>query len=171
MMINCFLLLSTILTVAGILMAAALPKLIHSVLCLIVSFVGIAFIYLTLNAQFVGFAQILVYVGAVAILLIFAILMTDRNTLEESDTCWRTHNMWGGIIGGGAFVILGTLVSHSKFLKEVQPLESADTSVKAIGEVLMNQHIASLEMLALALTVSVIGGVVLIINEKEWNQR
>lgn len=79
--------------------------------------------------------------------------------------------MWGGIIGGGAFVILGTLVSHSKFLKEVQPLESTDTSVKAIGEVLMNQHIASLEMLALALTVSVIGGVVLIINEKEWNQR
>ena len=56
--------------------AMGLRNLVHCALSLAVTFAGLAALYLELNAEFVGFAQILVYVGAVAILIVFAILLT-----------------------------------------------------------------------------------------------
>src|SRR5215468_3027001 len=65
-----------ILTVAGAVAAMSLRNLVHCALALTVAFSGLAALYLQLDAQFVGFAQILVYVGAVAILIVFAVLLT-----------------------------------------------------------------------------------------------
>ena len=65
-----------ILTVAGAVAAMSLRNIVHSVLALTVAFAGLAAVYLQLGAQFIGLAQILVYVGAVAILIVFAILLT-----------------------------------------------------------------------------------------------
>src|SRR5882762_8245678 len=64
------------LTVASAIAAMTLRNLVHCALALAVTFAGLAGLYLRLDAQFVGFAQILVYVGAVAILIVFAILLT-----------------------------------------------------------------------------------------------
>ena len=71
------------LTVAGAVAAMRLRNLVHSVLALTLAFAGLAAVYLQLGAQFVGFAQILVYVGAVAILVVFAVLLT-RDTEASS---------------------------------------------------------------------------------------
>ena len=64
------------LTLASAVAAMSLRNLVHCALALTVTFAGLAAFYLQLDAQFVGFAQILVYVGAVAILIVFAILLT-----------------------------------------------------------------------------------------------
>ena len=56
--------------------AVSLRNLVHCALSLTITFAGLAALYLHLNAQFVGFVQILVYIGAVAILIVFAILLT-----------------------------------------------------------------------------------------------
>ena len=64
------------LTVAGGLGAILLKNTVHCALALTVAFAGQALMFLALDAQFAGFAQILVYVGAVAILVVFAILLT-----------------------------------------------------------------------------------------------
>ena len=63
-------------TIAAAVAAMTLRNLVHCALALAVTFAGLAAVYLQLDAQFVGFAQILVYVGAVAILIVFAILLT-----------------------------------------------------------------------------------------------
>src|SRR5437870_10472667 len=65
-----------LLTLAGAIAALSLRNLVHCALALTVAFAGLAALYLQLDAQFVGFAQILVYIGAVAILIVFAILLT-----------------------------------------------------------------------------------------------
>ena len=65
-----------VLTLASAVAAMSLRNLVHCALALTVTFAGLAALYLQLDAQFVGFAQILVYVGAVAILIVFAILLT-----------------------------------------------------------------------------------------------
>src|SRR6266576_1845986 len=65
-----------LLTLAGAVAAMSLRNLVHCALALTVSFAGLAAAYLQLGAQFVGFTQILVYIGAVAILIVFAILLT-----------------------------------------------------------------------------------------------
>ena len=64
------------LTVASAIATMSLRNLVHCALALAVAFAGLAGLYLRLDAQFVGFAQVLVYVGAVAILIVFAILLT-----------------------------------------------------------------------------------------------
>jgi hypothetical protein len=62
------------LTLAGAVAAVVLRQLIHGALCLAFAFFGLALLYLQLGAQFIGLVQVLVYVGAVAILMVFAIL-------------------------------------------------------------------------------------------------
>jgi len=69
-----------ILTVAGTAAAMGMRNAVHCVLALTLGFAGVAAIYLQLDAQFVGLTQIMVYVGAVAILAVFAIMMTHSPT-------------------------------------------------------------------------------------------
>src|SRR6267378_2520956 len=84
-----------ILTLAAALAAATLPKLVHAALSFALSFVGVAAFYFLLGAEFVGLVQVFVYVGAVAVLIVFTILLTRR---EVNGTC--------GINWSGAIVAL-----------------------------------------------------------------
>src|SRR4051812_38481363 len=77
-------------TLVSAFFAMSLRNLVHCALCLALSFLGVAGLFLHLNAGFVAFAQILVYVGAVAILIVFAILLTrnaenSANAVEKSN--------------------------------------------------------------------------------------
>ena len=65
-----------VVTLAGAIAAMSLRNLVHCALCLVASFGGLAGLFLQLGAQFVGLAQVLVYIGAVAILIVFVILLT-----------------------------------------------------------------------------------------------
>src|SRR3954453_22673110 len=92
------------LTLVSAIAAMSLRNLVHCALSLAVAFAGIAAMYLQLDAQFIGFAQILVYIGAVAILIVFAILLT-----RSSETPQPVISRSG--IGGIAIALLvfGTL--------------------------------------------------------------
>ena len=89
-----FLILAAI-TIAGTVAAMALRNLVHCVLALTLGFAGLSALYLQLGAQFVGLTQILVYVGAVAILAVFVIMMTQHPTQTSESIfssfwfCWK----------------------------------------------------------------------------------
>ena len=59
-------------------------NIVHSALYLLGSFAGVAALYIMLNATFVGVAQVLVYIGAVGVLLLFAVMLTKKTIMEES---------------------------------------------------------------------------------------
>jgi len=59
-------------------------NIVHSALYLLGSFAGVAALYIMLNAPFVGVAQILVYIGAVGVLILFAVMLTKKTIVEES---------------------------------------------------------------------------------------
>src|ERR1700723_462732 len=81
------------LSVAGALAAVLLKNTVHCALALTIAFAGLAVMFLELDAQFAGFAQILVYIGAVAILVVFAILLTrGSETPKDGGIFSRT---WG----------------------------------------------------------------------------
>src|ERR1700685_2149727 len=100
------------LAVAGALAAVLLKNTVHCALALTVAFAGLALLFLGLDAQFAGFAQILVYVGAVAILVVFAILMTRGS---ETPTGGIFSQSWfvGLVIAAGVFAVLGWAVLAS----------------------------------------------------------
>ncbi len=155
----------TALFTAGTALAAiSLRNLVHCALALALSFLGLAAIYLELNAQFVGFAQVLVYVGAVAILVLFAILLT---TTPEREGGSRLAPGWlaGVITAATLFVVFGGILLSSRVLPA--PVAAAPVvTVKQIGQELMTVYILPLQVIGLLLTAALIGAVIISMRER-----
>jgi NADH-quinone oxidoreductase subunit J len=149
-----------ILTLAAALAAAALPKLVHAALSFAVAFVGIAAFFFLLGAEFVGLVQVFVYVGAVAVLIVFTILLTRR----DADPPGKFN--WGGVVvaiavfGGLVWAILRT----STLAIAVPPIEAL--TVKRIGEILMTDYVWPLQCVGILLTAALIGALILVMEEK-----
>lgn len=90
-----FLIISGLTIVAGILVVT-LRNLFHAALAMMLSFLGVAGLYILLDAGFLAAAQLLVYIGAISILIIFAIMLT-RRMMQAQDTPFNTQ-MAGGVI-------------------------------------------------------------------------
>ena len=143
--------------------AMSLRNLVHSALALAVTFAGIAALYLNLDAQFVGFAQILVYVGAVAILIVFAILLT-RSGDTPNQAVLAPGWIYGIAISAVVFTMLGwTVLNSSALPKETSSAPAA--TVKNIGDALMNKYVLPLEIIGPRLTAAMIGAVIIALKE------
>src|ERR1017187_5608957 len=97
----------SIITVVGAVMAITLRNLIHCVLSLILFFLGIAGHYFLLRADFLGAVQVLIYIGAVAVLMLFAIMLTRHVTGDEGPREVLGGKWWAGM--GTAVIIAGLL--------------------------------------------------------------
>lgn len=153
-----------VLTVAGALATVLLKQLVHAALAVTIAFAGLAFLFLSLDAQFAGFAQILVYIGAVAILIVFAILLTRSSDLPKDGVFSRS---WfaGLLLAAAIFAVLGWAVLQSA---PSLPQQSAVPSVNVhdIGMALVGRYVLPLEILALLLTAATIGAVIVAMHEK-----
>jgi NADH-quinone oxidoreductase subunit J len=149
------------ITLAAALAAATLPKLIHAALCLVVAFVGVAAFYIFLGAEFVGLVQILVYVGAVAVLIVFTILLTQHDGEKPAGTNWG-----GFAVATAVFAGLMLAIVRTPALAFATPHDGTIT-VKQIGESLMTTHVWPLQCVGILLTAALIGAVILAMEEKK----
>ena len=149
-----------ILTLAAALAAASLPKLIHAALSFALAFVGIAAFFFLLGAEFVGLVQVFVYVGAVAVLIVFTILLTRR----DADTPGKFN--WGGVVVAIAVFVglVWAILRTSTPALAVPPIEAL--TVKRIGEILMTDYIWPLQCVGVLLTAALIGALILVMEEK-----
>jgi NADH-quinone oxidoreductase subunit J len=154
-----------VLTLASAVAAMSLRNLVHCVLALTVTFAGLAAFYLQLDAQFVGFAQILIYVGAVAILIVFAILLT-RSGEPPRPSGFSVNRIAGiGLAVTVGALLSGLVLSSRALTREVRP--PPEISVHQIGDQLMTKFILPLEVVGLLLTAALIGAVIIAMREKE----
>jgi NADH-quinone oxidoreductase subunit J len=149
-----------IITLSGALAAATLRKLIHAALCLVIAFVGLAASFFLLGAEFVGLVQVFVYVGAVAVLIVFTILLTRREVNGVRGINWGGAIVALAVFGGLLWTILKTK-SLAIPAPQIEPL-----TVKRIGEVLMTDFVWPLQCVGLVLTVALVGALVLVMEEK-----
>ena len=158
----------TALVVVSAVAAMSLRNLVHCALCLVGTFAGLAALYLQLDAQFVGLAQILVYIGAVAILIVFAILLTRSSEKPRQPVV--SPSWWMGV--AIAVLTFGSLVamllSSSRALSAARPKTDVvvDVAIKNIGTKLMTEYVLPLEVIALLLTAAMIGAVIIAMQEK-----
>jgi NADH-quinone oxidoreductase subunit J len=157
------------LTVAGALAAVLLKNTVHCALALTAAFAGLALLFLSLDAQFAGFAQILVYIGAVAILVVFAILLT-RDSETPKDTVYGPRPLIGLVAAAGIFAVLGWAVLRSAAAlphENASPAAAPNVTVMDIGNALMGRYVLPLEIVALLITAALIGAVIVAMHEKE----
>src|SRR5882724_9999868 len=152
-----------LLTIASAVAAMTLRNLVHCALALALTFAGLAAFYLQLDAQFAGFAQVLVYVGAVAILIVFVILLT-RGSEPPQEPIFSSGSLLGLAIAVAVFGVMAIAIRSSR-LAGVKLPAAPETTVRQIGDQLMTKYILPLEVVGLLLTAALIGAVIIAMKE------
>jgi NADH-quinone oxidoreductase subunit J len=151
---------TAIFAVAAALAAAALRKLMHAALSFAVALVGVAALFFLLGAEFVGLALVFIYIGAVAVLIVFTILLTRRDVGRD-----RGFNWGGAVVAVAVFGSLTWSILKTESLAIIAPHMPALT-VKQIGAVLMTTYVWPLQCVGILLTAALIGALILVMEER-----
>jgi NADH-quinone oxidoreductase subunit J len=160
-----FLILAAI-TLGGACAAMMLRSLVHCALAVAIAFAGLGTLYLNLGAQFLGLAQLLVYVGAIAVLIVFVILLTRGGDGEAPAFARAALPLTGLLVAGCLFAVLAWAVFHSFALHSAPP-PAAPATVRELGTLLMDGYVLPLEVIGLMLTAALIGAVIIAMKEKQ----
>jgi NADH-quinone oxidoreductase subunit J len=150
-----------VFTLAAALAAATLQKLMHAALSFALAFVGVAAFFFLMGAEFVGLVQVFVYIGAVAVLIVFTILLTRRDIKTSPRFNFGGAVVAIAVFGGLTWAILKT-PSVSINASHVESL-----TVRQIGQTLMTDYVWPLQCVGLVLTAALIGALILVIEEKQ----
>ncbi len=146
-----------VLTVGSAVAVAAVRNLIHALVLLITSFLGVAGLYITLSADFVAVVQVLIYAGAVSVLLLFAIMLTPRASRDNAETFFQIP----GLLLAGLVAFTISLVSLDTDWSVVERGGFEETT-SAIGEALLDKYVLPFEMAAVLLLVAMLGSILLV---------
>src|ERR1700753_4263958 len=140
-----------ILTLLGAGAAMGLRSVMHCVLALTLGMLGLAMLYLGLGAQFVGFTQVLVYVGAVAILAVFAIMLT-RSTGPHALEAFSSYAGAGVAVALGVFAVIAWAIVHTNSFSARSTSPQPIVAVPQIGDALVHRYVVPLEIIGALLT-------------------
>ncbi|WP_246944407.1 NADH-quinone oxidoreductase subunit J [Bacillus pinisoli] len=152
-----FLVLALIAIAGGVLMIN-LTQVVHMVVALVFSFVSIAGIYVLLSAEFVAAVQILIYSGAITIIMLFGIMLTRHNDRSEpKSSMGKKLFILGGIAAFAVSVYFG--IYTLEFPNQATELHVENT--KQIGVALYTKYIIPFELTSVVLLVTLIGAIIL----------
>lgn len=155
-------------TLGGAIMVVTTRNLIHAALWLILSLFGVAIIYALLSTPFFSVVQVVIYIGAISILMIFAIMLTRRVIQDVGASVNR--NWWlAGLLALLLFTSLVWMFSTWEGFRTVQPalLAGRDTIVE-LGSALVspNGYLIPFEVASVLLLAALIGAVVIAWEKK-----
>jgi NADH:ubiquinone oxidoreductase subunit 6 (subunit J) len=144
--------------------AVSLPNIFHAALALIVVLVGSAALFIALGADFLGFVQILLYVGAVMTLVIFAIMMTHQPGATTVPS--KNKLVFPGLIAVSAILgILTALIYKTPWLLRPENTLKRVT-VSDLGQALMGPYALPFELISVVLIAALVGAVVVAKKDK-----
>ncbi|RMG89328.1 MAG: NADH-quinone oxidoreductase subunit J [Candidatus Dadabacteria bacterium] len=147
------------LALAGGVVAVGARRLIHAVLGLATSLVGVAGLYVYLGTHFIAAMQILIYVGAVCISIVFAVMLARPPSEAEKDPRLVPGKIVAGVgVGLFAALVLGSAVFATRW--QAQPT-AVEGTIHQVGEGLLTRYAFAFELISLVLLVAIVGSVVL----------
>ncbi|GCE79552.1 NADH-quinone oxidoreductase subunit J [Komagataeibacter oboediens] len=149
---------------------------VHSVLFLILAFFNAAGLFLIAGAEFLAMTLVIVYVGAVAVLFLFVVMMLDVNFAQMREGVQRYAPI-GGVVGGVLLVELIMAFTHWRVasnigqIRHLVPSSPERTNTAALGDVLYTHYIFLFQSCALVLLVAMIGAIVLTLRDRPTGRR
>ena len=154
--------------IAASIMAVTLKNLFHAALALTGVLLGIAGVYIALHADFLAMAQVLIYVGAVMTLIIFAIMLTER--FGDPAVEQNNRQTWAAL-GGGILLLtfLVRMIRNTPWpLKTEAAIAAAPAvSVMKIGEALLGPYVFPFEVISVILIAALLGAIVVARKDPE----
>ncbi len=171
-----FFAIAALMIVAAVMVVTA-RNIIHSALWLISSFLGFGMLYLLMEAEFLAVVQVLVYVGAVSILVLFAIMLTRQ---IASDTVQQFNNRWwlSLIIAAALFVAVlaptlatvewTTIATVATDTPAAPPIIAG---VPALGRAIVQEYLLPFQAIGVLLLISLVGAIVIAYEARERRRR
>jgi NADH-quinone oxidoreductase subunit J len=170
----CFYLFSAVAVASGVMVIAGRNP-VHSVLFLILTFFSAGGLFVLLGAEFLAMTLVFVYVGAVAVLFLFVVMMLDIDFVELREGFQRYLPI-GGLIGG---VLLAELVLVFGYwllvpgmtATSVAPMLPEITNTRALGALLYTKYVYVFQAAGVVLLIAMIGAIVLTLRAREGVRR
>ena len=140
------------ITVAGAIGSVAFSRVMYNALSLGVAFFGIAGLYVFLHAEFLAMFQVIVYIGAISVAIVFAIMLTHPSGQKQQDGGVRM--IAGFLTCLVLFALLYSLLSGGTWQAAALP---NDTALAQIGRLLLTRCVLPFELISLVLLVAIIG--------------
>jgi len=157
--------LMAIVTLCSALLVITCKNLVHSVLWLIVTFLGVAGIFISLDAPFLAAIQVLVYAGAVCIMVIFGVMLTKRDDINKTNL-FNNRLLIGAPVAGLLLMVAGLVVNRSKGVIPVVDGTVPRDTLGNIAELMLTRYVVPFETAAILLLVALIGAVFLSMEVK-----
>ncbi len=167
------------LIVAAVIVLAALGavfsrRIMHAALCAVAVFTGVGGIYAIVGSYFLAVAQVLIYIGAVATVLVFAVMLSGQRDISggspiRQQVRWKSILIWSAFVVGLVMVFQFTLnltVPTSSQVGAVVPTEPA-TGLRALGQLLFYDYLLPFEAISMLLLLVLIGAVVIARKESD----
>ena len=143
---------------------------VHSVLFLILAFLNAAGLFVLAGAEFLAMILVIVYVGAVAVLFLFVVMMLDVDRVQSREGFQRYAPVGGAVgvvlFGELAAVLFGWQVSPGADALRQNPIPADMFNTHAIGQVLYTDYVLLFQLAGLVLLVAMIGAIVLTLRHK-----
>ena len=169
----------SLIAVISAIMVIASKNMVHSVFFLILDFITISCLFIMIGAEFLGMIMLIVYVGAVAVLFLFVVMMLNvaqqKNEWFES-TSGYSHMPIGLIIGLVIFFELIIILGGWKYKPDIASITSINidqnvTNTHAIGNILYTDYIHLFQLSGMILLVAMIGAIVLTFKKRSGIKR
>jgi NADH-quinone oxidoreductase subunit J len=155
-------------TLGSALMVVTTRNLVHAALWLVSTLFGAAVVYALLNASFIAVVQVVVYIGAIAILFIFAVMLTRKDMRDSGPQ--MNKNWWMGVLVAVlAFAGLASLLSGwSGFTKTAAELPAGFDAISLLGEALVSPdaYVLPFEVASVLLLAALVGAVYTAFNPR-----
>lgn len=146
-------------TVVGALIATNSKRLIRSVAGLSLCFIGVAGLFYFLNSPFIAMMEMLIYVGAVCVAIIFALMLAEPRSEDKPGKQSGIGSFFGFIAAGLVFMGVALIGMHTNWIPAV--IKVNDGSVTEIGKALLTSYSMVFELISVVLLVAIIGALVL----------
>jgi NADH:ubiquinone oxidoreductase subunit 6 (subunit J) len=151
----------TVMTLGGALGVVVSRNLFHSALFLVLSFAGVVGYYVFLDAGFLAAVQLLIYIGAIAILILFAVMLT-RGLMAKRQSQRNQQWLIAALVALLIFVVLAVVLWQVEWpVASEQALASPNVSVSQLGQELLGPYVIPFEVASVLLLVALIGAVIL----------
>ncbi|MBX3052888.1 MAG: NADH-quinone oxidoreductase subunit J [Caldilineaceae bacterium] len=147
-------------TCASALGVVLAPNLFHGALALVATLFGVAGLYVMLEAEFLAVSQVLVYVGAIATLIVFAVMLTRSMMYGKTSPLNR---QWGktGLFAVLIFLGLYGFIGSIPWADSAAPVLADESMIAALGVQFVTDYVVAFEVLGLLLLVALVGAVML----------
>lgn len=143
-------------------------NIIYSAFSLIFTFLGVAGIYVLLNADFLAVTQIMVYVGGILTLLLFGVMLTNRITMMSLKT--DVVNFIPGIIVAASVLASLLYVIWVGSTWYAVPKDTWNSTVQEIGKLTITQYVLPFEVVSIVLLIALIGAAYMARKDKKVNE-